>query len=260
MKKSLLENSYSFLDEALNKAVIAESNPIQWKYAIFCLVQSIELMLKERLRREHSILIFQNIDNPIHTIGLDLAIKRLTKIVSLHFSKNDIAAIETAKMWRDRIVHYEFDIQPTELKLVFAKLLGFSMHFNKKEFNINLDAEVKGNVWNEALSIIEFASELYKRALNLIDEGQIESKFIWDCPSCGYNAFVIQDDADCCFVCGFTEDVFECPECKKFYFESESKEYQTGDEIFEKLCSDCFQKRIDHDSYDYFHNMEEFYG
>ena len=61
IKISLLENSHNFVDEALQKAVLAENEPINWKYAIFNLVQSIELLLKERLKREHSILIYQNI-------------------------------------------------------------------------------------------------------------------------------------------------------------------------------------------------------
>jgi hypothetical protein len=258
IKISLLENSHTFVEEALRKAVLAEKEPIQWKYAIFSLVQSIELMLKERLRREHSILIFQNIDNPHNTVGLDLAIDRLKRISSVQFSKNDLTAIETAKRWRNLIVHYEFEISPEELKLVFAKLLGFSMHFNKKEFNIYLDAEIKGNAWDEALSIFEYATELYERAKKtIVDEG-IKLEFVWDCPSCGYDTFIIQDAINCCYVCGFTEDVFECPDCKDFYFESESREYQIGDEIFENYCRNCYDKRMHDDEMDYYHQMEEY--
>jgi hypothetical protein len=260
LKISLRENSHNFVDEALKKAVLAEKEPIQWKYAIFSLVQSIELILKERLRKEHSVLIFQDIDNQRSTIGLDLAIDRLKKIASLKFSKNDLSAIETAKKWRNLIVHYEFEIKPIELKLVFAKLLGFSMQFNKKEFDIYLDAEVKGKYWDEALSVIEYASELYERAQKLIEEESIPKKLICDCPNCGYDTFIIQDKLNCCYVCGFSEGVFECPDCNELFFESESREYQTGDEIFEKFCSNCYERRIDEDRSDYYNKMEESYG
>lgn len=259
LKISLLENSHTFVDEALKKAVLAEKEPIQWKYAIFSLVQSIELILKERLRREHGVLIFQNIDNPRNTVGLDLAIKRLKRIATVQFSKNDLIAIETAKKWRNLIVHYEFEIQPKELKFVFAKLLGFSMHFNKKEFDIYLDAEIKGNAWDEAISIIEYASELYERAQKLIEEEEIQLEFIWECPNCGYDTFIIQDDINCCYVCGFAEDVFECSDCKELYFESKCKEYQVDEEVFEKYCTNCYQRRTDDDR-DYYYMMEEYDG
>lgn len=261
IKISRLENSHNFVDEALKNAVLAESEPIHWKYAIFSLVQSIELLLKERLRREHKILIFQNIDKPQNTVGLDQAIDRLKKISSIQFSKNDLTAIETAKKWRNLIVHYEFEIEPKELKLVFAKLLGFSMHFNKKEFDLYLDAEVKGKSWDEALKILEYASELYERAKEIIKEEDRSIDLIWDCPSCGYDTFIIEDEINCCYVCGFAEDVIECPDCKNFYFLSETEEYQVGDESYRRFCRDCFEKRKDEDRRDYYNLMEEeYYG
>lgn len=44
MKISLLENSHNFLKEAISKAILAEKELEQWKFAIFNLVQSIELV------------------------------------------------------------------------------------------------------------------------------------------------------------------------------------------------------------------------
>jgi transcription elongation factor Elf1 len=256
LKISLLENSHSFIEEALIKAVLAETDPIQWKYAIFSLVQSIELILKERLRREHSVLIYQNIDKPINTVGLDLAISRLNKISGIQFSDNDIAVIQTAKSWRNVIVHYEFDFSPKELKLVFARLLGFSMHFNKLEFDISLAGKIKTEAWEEALSIIEYASELYERARKIIEEENIEPEFIWDCPNCGYDTFVFENEINCCYVCGFAEEVVECLGCGDFYFESETKEYQVDIDIYERFCNDCYNKKSSDDYYDYMNRME----
>ena len=60
MKISLLQNTYSFLEEALGKAIKAEKDQFHWKFAVLNLVQAIELSLKEKLRREYPILIFQN--------------------------------------------------------------------------------------------------------------------------------------------------------------------------------------------------------
>ena len=69
MKISLLQNAYSFLEEALSKAIKAENEPIHWKFATLNLVQAIELSLKEKLSQEHPVLVFQQIDSPKNTVN-----------------------------------------------------------------------------------------------------------------------------------------------------------------------------------------------
>jgi hypothetical protein len=258
-KISLLENSHNFLEEALEKAVRAEKEPLQWKYAIFSLVQSIELILKERLKREHEILIYQNIDKPKNTVGLDLSIERLQKISSVNFSTYDLKAISSAKKWRNLIVHYEFEFFPKELKIVFAQLLGFSLHFNKKQFDIHLDEKVKSKAWNEALDIMDYATEIGERAQKLIEEEDIDLDFIWECPNCGFDTFVIQDDINSCYVCGYAEDVFECEECKNLFFKFDCKEYQISDEEYKQYCNECYDDKIELDEIHYHYLMEEWY-
>ena len=67
---SLRENAYDFINESLRNAVRAEAEPLVWKFAISNVVQAIELMLKARLQAEHPLLIFQNVDQPKHTVSL----------------------------------------------------------------------------------------------------------------------------------------------------------------------------------------------
>ncbi len=245
IKLSLLQNSHDFVDEALKKAILAETDPINWKYGIFGLVQSIELLLKERLRREHPILIFKNIDDPKHTVGLDLAIKRLKLLSSVEISKIDLKAIDLAKKWRNQIVHYEFEINPKELKLVFAQLLGFSMQFNKIHFDISLDSKINFKSWNEAIKIIEYSSELYKRAIDIIGKENREPDYIWNCPNCGYETFVVKDGINTCYICGFAEEVIECFDCKELLFISDSEKYLIKDGFYVKYCINCYRRTID---------------
>ena len=53
IKLSLWENSKTFLDGAISKAVLGEKTPVSWKFAILAIVQAIELAMKARLKREH---------------------------------------------------------------------------------------------------------------------------------------------------------------------------------------------------------------
>ena len=241
------------MEEALEKAILAEQDPVQWKYAIFSLVQSIELILKERLRQEHWLLIFENVDKPNKTVGLDSALKRIESLNAVILSKEDKEKINEAKNWRNLIIHYELEVEPDTLKIVFAKLLGFSSHFNKKEFDIFLEAEIDSNAWDEALKIFEYENELINRGLKLIEEEGILHDLILECPNCKFDMFVIQDNIDTCYLCGYTDEIIECGECKEFCFRSQTYDHQTGDNRFELFCEECHEIKEDEEMDEYLH-------
>ena len=176
MKISLLENTYSFLDEALSNAIKAEKDTIRWKYAILNLVQAIELSLKEKLRQEHPILIFQKIDSPKFTVNLCTALSRLQNICKLKLSTSDLTTINKAAGLRNQIVHFEFSIEEKPNKLIFAKLLGFLSHFHLTHLDTPLDQIVDPNLWQEALSIFEYADLLFKTALRIFKEQNIDTE------------------------------------------------------------------------------------
>ena len=95
---TLLDNAHNFIGEALRKAVLSEKDQGQWKFAIFNLVQAIELLLKEKLRQEHRILIFKNIDKPETTVSIESAITRLRACFISEFKGRDGAA--SVVSWR----------------------------------------------------------------------------------------------------------------------------------------------------------------
>jgi ribosomal protein L37E len=247
IKLTLLDNANSFACEALAKAVAAEKDPKQWKYAILNLVQAIELSLKELLRDQHEILIYSNVDSPNKTVTLEQARDRLIKIAQIKFDPDDLSSIRTASDYRNQIVHYQFSFTDSDLKLVFAKLLGFLQHFYSTHLETPLDSVVGGSLWQEAVSISEYASELFKRANTRIQNEGIDEQLVWICRACGWKAFVIQDEINNCFVCGNHEDVGACERCgdfsysdelhdlgKKQYCES-CRDYLTDDYWYEQL-------------------------
>jgi len=184
IKLTLLDNAHSFIQEALEKAVLAEKDEKQWKFAIFNLVQAIELLLKERLRQEHRILIFKNIDNPQITVSIEQAIARLKNIANVELNQTDVEDLAKAIEWRNQIVHYEFDFKTVELKLRFAKLLGLAAHFHDRFLGKPLDRIVSEGVWAEAVSILEYGQELFARAEDKFLAKNIEPTLVMDCRRC----------------------------------------------------------------------------
>lgn len=193
IKLSLLENAHCFIVEAVSKAILAQRDSIHWKYAILNLVQAIELSLKELLLRQHPALIYKDIDKPYKTVSLEFAQLRLEKIGGVMFDDADVDLIKKASEYRNQIVHYKFAFKETDLKLVFAKLLGFLQQFHTSHFEQSLNKIIPCREWHEVLVILEWAQELFLRAQVRFNDEQIDSNLIWVCRHCCWESFVVQD-------------------------------------------------------------------
>jgi len=240
---NLLENANSFTNEGLAKAILAEKDSGQWKFAIFSLVQAIELALKEKLRREHYALIYLDVDKHKNTVSLRQAAARLRKLADISIGEPDMDAIHKAVDWRNRIVHHEFNFSTDAAKSVFATLFGFLSDFYRIQFGESLAHQVGSDNWREAILITDYAADLFRRAqLRLVDEG-ITEDMIWSCPQCGRNAFVIQDRIDTCYACTYQEYVEMCVDCKNYFFELDMDQVlvtRAGKDETELLCRDCY--------------------
>lgn len=267
LKMSLVENSDNFLKEALSKAIEAESESFEWKFAILHLVQAIELALKERLSRTHSILIFSNIDKPHLTVSLDRAINRLANISNVKFDKEDIRAINTAREWRNHIVHHKFDFNVQTIKPVFGKLFGFLSNFNRKHLEREISKVLPDDLWKEALKINEYSEELLNRAVRQIKEEN--QKWVCTCIRCWNDTFVDDGKVHHCYLCGFDEPTTVCQECGEGLFISEAhqvyygKSYtlKDGKRVLEDwhphLCGECYEKFIENKQNEDALEMEE---
>ena len=260
MKISLLENAYDFLEESLSNAITSEREEKRWKHAILNLVQAIELSLKEKLRREHPILVFRNVDKPRVTVDLVSALSRLKEICKVQLSEADITAILKASGIRNKIVHYEFTIDVTESKVIYSKLLGFLSHFHLRHLDEALDQKVEPELWQQALAIFDYADELYSRALVHFEERGVGEESIWRCPSCEWDAFVTHEEENVCYVCGHQDQITECAECGTPKFRDECRELQTGDERYESFCFECYETRIREDERHYHEMMSYFWN
>ncbi|QVW36012.1 hypothetical protein KIP69_03925 [Geobacter sulfurreducens] len=248
---SIQENAESFLVEALAKAISAEREPSSWKFAIFSLVQAIELSLKERLRREHPLLVYADVDNPKLSVSLDKALSRLARIDDVKLSTDDVRNIQVATSIRNSIAHHAVDVSIDQLRVVFAGLLGFLVQFCRRQLNIEVSTSISSDLWAEAIAIENYASELCRRAELQIAEEGIEEKNLLTCIKCWHDTYVDKPGIWRCFLCGFAEPTTVCQECGVGLFQSESHPAYYGkwkvygkkkaEDWYPELCDNCYE-------------------
>ncbi len=115
--------------------------------------------MKERLRREHHLLVFSNVDKPGHTVSMELALARLQGL-GVGIEAADEHAIRTAIGWRDRIAHYEVELSVEDAQRVYALLFEFLHSFHLRELGDDLHPHISEENWWKEASLIElFHSE-----------------------------------------------------------------------------------------------------
>lgn len=146
LKLSLLENAFDFLNCSLEFVVRARNQGSQreWKFAILNIVHAIELLLKERLRREHELLIYANIDKykPLTrqtpTVTWQVLIERIKYVLGDDLEKIDSGRIDRARELRNQMVHYDIEMHFPEIYHEYANLWNFVREFTEKVLGENL--------------------------------------------------------------------------------------------------------------------------
>jgi hypothetical protein len=155
LRMSLLENSYDSLNESLRKTIEANRYPKAWKFALLNVVQTIELLLKERLRREHHLLVYKNVDQPPNTVSLSLSVHRLQESLGIPLQSEDVAAIHKARRIRNEIQHFEFDIPVTEMEAVYSLLFEFASSFHREHLGSELHSHIDEALWDREAELIQ---------------------------------------------------------------------------------------------------------
>ncbi len=234
---SLLDNAVSFAEDALANAVVAEQEPLRWKFAILSLVQAIELSLKELLFRQHPFLIYKDIDRPKNTVSIEQATSRLASIANVKLSSDESSALKTAVDVRNQIVHHQIDAALAELKLVFARLLGFLNDFHRSHLDEPLQDQIEGRLWQSGVKIQAYGDELFRRARERMDADEIGDECLIACPNCGWKALcAFEPSEDTCYVCGHIESLSVCDRCQHIMLSEEEHDYNKRTYCYDCLC------------------------
>lgn len=267
------------MGEAVKNAVAAREDLSQWPFAILHLVQAIELSLKELLRREHPILIYENIDNPRNTVSITQALARIEndKILGIKIPDDEKLKISRAVNLRNQITHFEFELKEEYAISKFSEIFAFLVYFQGRYLKVEIENILPQALLQSVIQIEKCFGELQNKAHQRIVDENISPEWIWACSNCGEDAFIIEDGRNVCFICRETGEVIECPQCGNFCFDFEmhdfsnliDSDYDDGEGIIYnaygyshfKACPDCIEKiREDIEQQradDYYNYLEE---
>lgn len=254
---TLPDNALDYLLSAIEQ--LEQRTERSLKYSILHLFAGIELLLKERLAREHWSLIFQEIGHASKTrlhsgdfksVDFNTSTARLTDIAGVNLSKSQLKHADSLRQLRNRIQHFHTPIGHIDATSRLAQGMNFAIHFITHEMP-DLNASHKTDLTRIHGALATFNEYVSCRSNEIAND---LSRFVCTvlCPRCDQNTLGLGNGNPLCPFCGFTDSPFEamaaaagdavighCPDCRGPMGEYC---YPEGDEVFEMFICFCCGK------------------
>lgn len=211
---TLLENGLDFILSAIEH--LSETpNKRELKYAILHLHSGIELILKERLRREHWSLVFEKVEEAKkekYTNGDFMSVQwrtclgRLKGICEVDISEVALRTLEELKKKRNRLEHFNIVDSEIALKSATVPVITFALQFINDVLGEDTLTEEELQSYNKIRQGLgDFELFVADRWKGIEDELKQFGNLVVTCPRCFQDAMAVDDGATCYF-CGFHID------------------------------------------------------
>ena len=207
--ESLLPSAKQFFVEAMR-----DFQSRKLSFAIVHAVTATELVLKERLRRIHPVLLYRNIDAKKPrgqlTVGLAEIPRRLANL-GASLDASQIHLNYRVLAWRHEIVHHMPTFKREDAELRLPILIDFIATYLQQQLDTPLKNFLPRDLWSQANEMLsdwqEFVEEAKKRA---VEEGDVIDD---PCPRCAAEKVMTLGDGDDvhCHLCG--TDLYRCEMC-----------------------------------------------
>ncbi len=203
-----------------------------WKYAIINVSNSLELLLKSILEREHWSLLFDDINKAtksalasgdFRSVEFGTAIKRVGNVVGLSLPRNDTDTLRLVRDLRNRLTHFTVSLDLSQVKSICATSIHLYLKYYKQIFR----EEDPGFVGTTLRSLGEFEDFVSARMPSIretLNSADRPSAFFQRCPFCFQDSLILENGELHCLFC---ENEFEiediaynsegyggpCPEC-----------------------------------------------
>jgi len=208
----LLQNAVDSILQAIEVLVWPDnrSNSTRLKQALLNITHGIELLLKERLKRIHPSLIWEDVDRypsiDARTVSLDRALHRLRNIGALSFSEDELGMLRSLKKTRNSIEHYEWKTSSTEAKVIAERALSFAIFFAETHLSYDFKVHFKrDNTWEELFQRCRALVSWHEKRIHTGDQCLARQGLA--CVYCG--ALVIPPSGGTCEVCGGSNDYLD---------------------------------------------------
>ena len=205
---TLIQNALDSIERAVEllawKDVANEGSRL--KQGIQHIAHATELLLKERLRRIHPSLIWEDVDRyprlDARTVGVDKAIHRLESIGGISISKSDSKIVKSLRDTRNAIEHFAWKTTRQEANVIIGQGLSFAIQFANSELGTDIAYLFKeDDTWEQLLEQHnQFAMANEKR----IEESvSLVGKSFTECSFC--HAMAQDRVTGACSICGHWE-------------------------------------------------------
>jgi len=247
LKLNLLENAIDSLEEGVRKYLSWENgNKKDLKFSVLNIAHFIELFLKYYVSKQHFLLIYnephKGITDKSKTINLREALEILGHC-GIELGESIICDAKKLKKWRNKIEHYEFELDTDETKEIIGKLIYDLVIFDKKHLDTKINESLPSDLWDT----LDHLSDAYKLKIeSAISEANKFGRETFICYSCGNNTQVVTEDGEkaTCVYCGEWEIMAECClDCGQSFPISHMELW--NDEHSAYICEFCKDHHID---------------
>lgn len=156
----LLGNARDSIERAIEQTAWGDvqHEPRRLKQAVQSVAHGIELLLKERLKRIHPCLIWEQVDKypslTARTVTTEGAILRLHNVGGIELSVHDTELLRSLRATRNAIEHYVWKTTKPEAEAIIGRALEFAFHFARTElaFEFMNYGEIKAGTYTSLIS------------------------------------------------------------------------------------------------------------
>ncbi len=203
---NLLENAIDSIERGIELVAWGDGQPEprRLKQAIQSVAHGIELLLKERLKRVHPSLIWENVDKypslNARTVTAEQAMGRLANIGGLSFEPQDAELLRSLRATRNAIEHYAWTTTKQEAEAIVGRALAFAFHFAETELGKHFTGYAvrrDGTIPALLAANEELAEALARRAFSPSISAEVQPGV---CPEC--RARAVDPVTNACRLCG----------------------------------------------------------
>jgi exonuclease VII small subunit len=209
----LLDNAIDSLNEALAKYQQAKTGDVKaYKFCVLHLSHFLELVLKHYVTLAHPLLIYKNpfaknFDDDSQTIGLQEAVNFLTN-EGRDFTDKFLEDLHWLKKLRNRIEHYKFDMELTDVEATIGRLVSAFVEFDQAHANLELDDLIDTGQYNLFLELAgNYEMNLKKAEKEVEDACQAnhdDPDFkVCHCDQCDHDTMISDVDSETGYRCAF---------------------------------------------------------
>src|SRR3984957_16477140 len=210
MKLELIDNCFDFLRSASELAKSTEQRSL--KYAILHLYAGAELLLKERLRREHWSLIFSDVDKATEeslesgdfkSADFQSICKRLKDIADVTFDGQQQRELDSLRKLRNRLQHFHAELEGSDARSQCAKVMSLCVEFISAEMS-DVNSSHAEELRDLHDNLMYFTEYVRHRTLEIQDRLK-QAVSVVGCSRCDQTALMLGKGDPVCAFCGYTD-------------------------------------------------------